>query len=240
MARLVILHTADLHGRLGQRQAQRLSQERRERDALLLDSGDAVTAPNVFVWPWAERVLLRMNEAGYGAMALGNREFFFRCGGLTHKIGPARFPVLAANVQVQRRSPVQPHTWLETRQGDRVGVIGLAREMVRPGSWEERFCSVRFVPWREVLPRLVAELRQEATWLVVLSHLGPEADEEVARLCPELDLVLSGHSHTPQGTVRRIGQTTIVRTAPYLRELQLIRSRSEASPSEFEVEAVAL
>lgn len=240
MARLVILHTADLHGRLSREQAQRLGQERRKHHALLLDSGDAVTAPNVFVWPWAERVLLRMNEAGYHAMALGNREFFFRSGGLAYKTRPARFPVLAANVQVRGRSAVQPYAWLDTPEGDRVGIIGLAREMVQPGSWVEGFCSVRFAPWREVLPDLIAELRQGATWLVALSHLGPEADEEVARLCPELDLVLGGHSHTTQGTAQRIGQTTVVRTAPYLRELHLIRSCSEASPSEFEVEAVAL
>jgi len=240
MARLAILHTADLHGRLNRRQAQRLSQERRHRGALLLDSGDAVTAPNILVWPWRERVLLRMNEAGYSAMAVGNREFFFRSGGLAHKIRPARFPVLGANLRVSGRSAVQTYAWVETEQGDKVGIIGLAREMVRPGSWVERFCSVRFLAWREMLPGLVARLRPDATWLIALSHLGPEADEEVARLCPELDLVLGGHSHAAKGSMRRVGQTTVVTTAPYLRELCLIRSLSEASPSEFEVEMVAL
>ena len=242
MAPLRILLTADLHGRLSREQAARLREARENYGALLLDAGDALTAPNVLVWPWDEPVLRRMNEAGYDAMTLGNREFFFRRRGLERKTRPAGFPVVAANLRRRDGGEARaPAALLETAAGERVGVIGLAREMIAPGSAEERCSDLRFVPWREAAREAAERLRPAVAWLVALSHLGPEADEELARLCPELDLVLGGHAHPRETLVRRVGgaharRTTVVTAAAYLREVALITSAQPQSPSEFTVE----
>jgi 2',3'-cyclic-nucleotide 2'-phosphodiesterase (5'-nucleotidase family) len=129
---------------------------------------------------------------------------------------------------------------LDTEEGEKVGVIGLAREMIAPGSASEAFSDLRFMDWREAAREQAERLRPAAAWLVALSHLGPEADEELARLCPELDLVLGGHSHPTETQVRRVGQTTVVTAAAYLREVALISSAQPQSPSEFTVEALKL
>ncbi|HEY3396351.1 MAG TPA: metallophosphoesterase [Armatimonadota bacterium] len=241
MARLSLLHTTDLHGCLTPEQASRLREMRRDRAALLLDSGDALTAPNVAYKPWTEPVLLRMNEAGYDAMAAGNREFYFRQRGLRRKTREAAFPVLCANLRgPDGRQLLTPSVLLTSPQGDTVGVFGLMREMIPPGSWMERLAGVRFAPWRPVAEELAAHLRPQVQWLVALSHLGPEDDEELARLCPQLDLVLGGHSHPAQRLVRRVGATTLVTGLPYLQELLHIQSTTDNSPSDFSVEAVTL
>jgi 5'-nucleotidase len=241
MPPLRILLTADLHGRLSRGQARRLREVRENYAALLLDAGDALTAPNVLVWPWPEPVLRRMNEAGYDAMTRGNREFFFRRRGGERKTRPAGFPVLAANLRRREGGEaLAPSALLETAAGDKVGVIGLAREMIAPGAAAERFSDLRFGPWREVARVEAARLRPAVAWLVALSHLGPEADEELARRCPELDLVLGGHAHPRDTLVRRVGETTVVTVAPYLREVALITSAQPYSPSEFTVEPIRL
>ncbi len=254
MAALHILLTADLHGRLRREQARRLAEMRRKYEALLLDAGDAVTAPNVLVWPWEEPIVPRMNEAGYDAMVRGNREFFFRRRGMGRKTRAAGFPVLGLNLQGRGSEPDSPGSQgdpgssrplqgeavLESAQGDRVGVIGLAREMIPPGGAAERFSDLRFVPWREAAREAVVRLRGQVAWLVALSHLGPAADEELAALCPELDLVLGGHSHPRETIVRRTGRTTVVTAPPRLREVPLLRSASPQSPSEFTVEPLRL
>ena len=49
MATLTVLHTADLHNRLTRAAAERLKVLREEHSALLLDSGDALSVPNVLV-----------------------------------------------------------------------------------------------------------------------------------------------------------------------------------------------
>lgn len=236
MAPLCLLLTADLHGRLTRTQARWLADRRRELAALLLDAGDAVTAPNVLVWPWDEPIVPRMNEAGYDAMARGNREFFFRRSGMERKTRAARFPVLGVNLRARDATGGAGEALLQSPQGDSVGVIGLAREMIPPGGAAEAFSDVRFVPWREAAREAVARLRGQVAWLVALSHLGPAADEELAELCPELDLVLGGHAHPRTTLVRRIGGTTVVTAPPRLREVPLIRSVSPQSPSEFTVE----
>ena len=243
MACLHIILTADLHGRLTREQAQRLAAARREYDALLLDAGDAVTAPNVLVWPWDEPIVPRMNEAGYDAMARGNREFFFRRRGMERKLRAARFPVLAANLRPRggpRSLPLLGDVCLRSAQGDAVGVIGLAREMIPPGGAAEVFSDLWFVPWVEAAREAVSRLRSEVAWLVALSHLGSEADGELAALCPELDLVLGGHAHPAETVVRQVGRTTVVTAPPRLRQVPLLRSAGPQSPSEFTVELLLL
>ncbi len=242
MGHLRILLTADLHGRLSREQARRLGEARGDHGALLLDAGDAITAPNVLVWPWDEPVLHRMNEAGYGAMVLGNREFFFRRTGLLRKTRPARFLVLAANLRPREGAGgvLQPHGLLESPEGDLVGVIGIAREMIAPGSAAEIFSDLRFVPWREAAQDAARRLRPAVAWLVALSHLGPAGDDELARLCPELDLVLGGHVHPSATVVRRVGQTTVVTAPDRLRELPLISSVQPRSPTEFRADCLTV
>lgn len=239
MGHLRILLTADLHGRLSREQARRLGEARRDYGALLLDAGDALTAPNVLVWPWDEPILRRMNEAGYSAMALGNREFFFRRSGLLRKTRPAQFPILAVNLQRREGGPaLPPYGLLESPEGELVGVIGVAREMIAPGSAAEFFSDLRFVRWPEAVQETARRLRPAVAWLVALSHLGPAGDEELARLCPELDLVLGGHAHPTTTAVSRVGQTTVVTAPARLRELPLIGSVRPRSPSEFTVESL--
>jgi len=241
MGALTLLCTTDLHGRLTSTFAQRLRAIREKRQALLVDCGDAVTAPNVLVWPWAEAVLARMNEAGYHALGAGNREFFFRRQGLLRKTATATFPVLAANLTSRDGQPaLPPHSVLATASGDRVGCFGLMREMIPPGTALERFSDLRFRPWRETARAEVEALRAHVDWLVALSHLGPESDEELATLCPELDLLLSGHGHPATSSLRRVGKVTLVTPVPYLRELVYLHSREECSPSEFELEVINL
>ncbi|NLO72491.1 MAG: hypothetical protein GX100_00095 [candidate division WS1 bacterium] len=241
MAALTLLCTTDLHGRLTRAAAQRLRALRQERQALLVDCGDAVTAPNVLVWPWTEQVLTRMNEAGYQAMAAGNREFFFRYRGLLRKTVTATFPVLAANLTRRDGQPaLSSHVILTSAGGDRVGCFGLMREMICPGAALEAFSDLRFQPWQEIARAQVEDLRSQVDWLVALSHLGPETDEELAALCPELDLLLSGHGHPARVSLRRVGLVTLVTPAPYLREVVYLRSRGDTSPSEFSLEAIKL
>lgn len=199
MTALKIIHTSDLHGKLNQRRAEALSFWREQSGALLLDSGDAISAGNVYVRPGREPAIELMNLAGYQAMAVGNREYFFRKRGLLKKTAQAKFVVLSANL-LPRESGIghlQRWTALDTGAG-RVGLFGLTPTMIVPGSWVERFSDLRFVPWQEAAREAVEALQAEADWLVALSHLGHKNDLRLARICPELDIILGGHSHVIQ------------------------------------------
>ncbi|MGD9495846.1 MAG: metallophosphoesterase [Armatimonadota bacterium] len=192
---LTIIHTADLHNRLDRARAEALGFLRERTGALLLDSGDAIGAPNICVRP-SEPVLELMNQAGYAAMALGNREFFFRRSGLVHKTRGARFPVLCANLLPARGELGHIARWTILRAGEeRVGVFGLAPTMMGPGSMAQRISDLRFIEWEAAALEAVEALRGRVEWLVALSHRGMTDDLALAELCPQIDAVLGGHDH---------------------------------------------
>ncbi|HEY6097688.1 MAG TPA: metallophosphoesterase, partial [Candidatus Deferrimicrobium sp.] len=47
-----------------------------------------------------------------------------------------------------------------------------------------------------IAERLVPELRRKANVVICVSHIGLEADRELARRVPGIDLIIGGHSHT--------------------------------------------
>src|SRR6266567_4545120 len=70
---LTIIHTNDFHGRLTEAEAERLAGLRAEHaGALLLDSGDAVSAGNLGCRIGGEPILAAMSDLGYDAMTMGN------------------------------------------------------------------------------------------------------------------------------------------------------------------------
>ena len=86
MGELVVIQTADMHGRLTGQSARTLAALKSEHRALLLDCGDALDAANYLPKLSASRAAAAMSEAGYDAMALGNREYGWRSGTLAAKL----------------------------------------------------------------------------------------------------------------------------------------------------------
>lgn len=192
---LTIIHTADLHNRLDHERAEALGFMRENAGALLLDSGDAVGAGNVYVRR-AEPVLERMNAAGYHAMAVGNREFFFRKRGMLFKTRQAQFPVLTTNLLPREGDFGHIRRWAEfDHGGERIGIFALTPTMIEPGHLFERLSDVRFLAWEAAAREAVERLRRRVDWLIALSHRGLEDDLALAEICPEIDVVLGGHSH---------------------------------------------
>jgi len=227
---LTLLHTNDAHNRFRERHALRLRDLKEAYDnVLLLDAGDAIGSGNIGFRPWGEAALTRMNQAGYDAMALGNREFHVWRWALQCKIKRAHFPVLCANLR-RRGEPVEPphadrpvgletHRVLRLPNGLRVGLFGLLVEMVRPDSRAARFGHFVFTPPRQAAREMITDLRPRVDVVICLSHLGLEQDRDLARRTEGLDLILGGHSHTPLPQPERVGSTWIAQAEPYLRSV---------------------
>ena len=140
-----------------------------------------------------------MNELKFDAMTLGNHEFDWGMRALTRLRKEARFPFLAANIVDSKGnllSGIRPYTILQKGHA-KVAVIGLTTPEIAYITKPDNLKGLTFLSPEAVLPRLIREVRQQgASIVILLSHLGFEADKRVASAVPGIDVIVGGHSHT--------------------------------------------
>jgi 5'-nucleotidase/UDP-sugar diphosphatase len=171
---------------------------REGRTTVTLDAGDQFMG-SLYYSHWrgeAERQV--MAAIGFDAMALGNHEFDHGPGSLGRFVRGLPFPVLAANLEVGAEPAlaglVAPGVLIR-RDGHAIGVVGLTLPgtpgISSPGP------NLRFAAAGPALAAEAARLRAAgAVTVIALTHLGLDADRELARGSHGIDLVVGGHSHT--------------------------------------------
>lgn len=220
---VTILHTNDFHNHLSSAQADVLkrAKEAAGPNTLLLDAGDAISAGNVGVRPGGEPILTLMSDAGYDAMTLGNRETHLSEAILRHKIGNARFPLLSANMRFKSEKPeaemanwpVQAHMVRTLPNGVRVGVFGVTVPMVTERMAARHVSAFLFDEPLAMARAEAVSLRPNVDVLIALTHIGIRADEQLAASCPEIDLLITGHTHLTVRHGDKAGGAPIVQAA---------------------------
>ncbi len=227
---LTVIQTADMHGRLTPSIAGALAALKRERNALLFDCGDALDAPNYAPRLTQSRAATAMNTAGYDAMALGNREYGWRSGTLTAKLGALDFPVLAANLLMPPGSnaPIRASTVIE-RGALRVGVFGIAPNMAPAGSLMHHSSDIRFAEALPSAEQALASLAGRCDLTIGLLHWGPsmEQQRELVSQLDGLDLALVGHWHVSSGSLELVEAVTISRCGSHATQAAVLELSSD-------------
>jgi 5'-nucleotidase / UDP-sugar diphosphatase len=179
--------------------------------SLWLDSGDAFQGAPVFNLFKGEAEMRALSLAGMDGEVLGNHEFDLGARNLFEQIDTwSQFPHLAANYAWDdvRTSPslrdlIKPF-YIYDLDGLKVGVIGMGNQDTLSSIYEGgNSLGFRPVEDRIVLEQWTRLLRPQVDLLVVISHIGLDADEglTVAEAedqnitVPGLDLILGGHLH---------------------------------------------
>jgi 2',3'-cyclic-nucleotide 2'-phosphodiesterase (5'-nucleotidase family) len=103
------------------------------------------------------------------------------------------------------------HDALLLDSGDAIRAGNVAIPLRPETAWE----WMLFDPPLEVARAWVARLRPEADLLIALTHIGIQRDRQLAQACPELDVILGGHSHTPTETPEQVGGVCISHAPPF-------------------------
>lgn len=187
---------------------------------LVVDAGDfsmGTLFHTVFRKEASELVL--MAEMGYEVITLGNHEFDFHPDGLAEALKTAREKIpsppimVAANLsfgppdprdlklrQMGQAYPIKKYVIL--RKGNyRIGIFGLLGRDAKDDAPFAR--PLKFLDPVETAKETVKALKNEGVdFIVCLSHSGTSPqksrseDEHLSRSVPEIDLIVSGHTHT--------------------------------------------
>jgi 2',3'-cyclic-nucleotide 2'-phosphodiesterase (5'-nucleotidase family) len=212
-----IYHTNDVHSHLenwprihhflGNRKK---SHQKKAEDTFLFDIGDFVDR-----WhPYSEATKGKgnsrlLNESGYTAVTIGNNEGInLAYQDLDQLYDGVNFDVLVANFyrkDLGYPDWVSPYKVYNTKEGTRIGVIGLTAYFSEPFELLGWHLSEPIMELR----KRINEIKRESDVIVLLSHLGIKHDEMIAREFPEIDVILGGHTHhvLPRGQV--VNQTLI-------------------------------
>ena len=180
---------------------------RKEKPSLLLSAGDMVQGnawANLFQ---GESVIELMNTMHFDAMVVGNHEFDFGQEVLKKRISEADFPVLGANVE--GLGILKPYVIKEVN-GIRIAIIGVTTEDTPVSTHPRNVHGLKFLPPADTVSAYLEELENKADIILVLSHIGYQADRTLAAQVKGIDIIVGGHSHTRVGNPSIVGKTIIV------------------------------
>jgi 5'-nucleotidase len=182
---------------------QRKKHQSEQEEMLVLDIGDHMDRFHPITEATLGKANVRlMNELGYNFATIGNNEgITLSKDQLDSLYSEANFSVLVSNLfEPDGSTPswVKPYSIYKTTTGINIGLIGLTvpfQKFYELLGWDIRS------PF-EILPSLIQKVKQEgADFIVLLSHLGINDDERIAREIEGVDLILGAHTHhlLPEG-----------------------------------------
>lgn len=186
-------------------------------DTLALDAGDVLHGtPMMYVFR-GEPMTDLINAAGYDIRTLGNHDFEWRIPNLAEHIRASRQEFVESNIVFPPGydfSNVKPYVIREIG-GVRIAVLGVETADVLKYVWPGYIEGVKIETPEEAMERLLPEIRKNADYIVLLSHLGTGRDLQLAFSDPGIDIILGGHSHEPVYPPLRVGKTLIINTGCY-------------------------
>lgn len=184
---------------------------------LLLDAGNVVFGGDKVSRTVRGAALIDgMNLLGYQAMNLAGEDAGWGLDVARQRAAEAKFPMISANVVVSgTQQPLfEPYTVIQV-DGVPIAILGLAdtevpREYRRPLPSGE---VLDYLDPIETTRKHLPEMQKRADIIIVLSHLGFEADVRLAKGVEGIDVILGGLSrkwegvpYTPPGTQTVISQ----------------------------------
>jgi len=229
-----------------------IQQQREKDPALVLVDGGDFSMGTLFQTIFSREApeLRLIGQMGYDVVTLGNHEFDFRPAGLAASLTAAktskeRLPILVAgNISfpvdgkgqmdtslvglksAMNAYGVKEYTVLE-RQGYRIGVFGI---MGSDAASNAPMAGVKFTDPSEQAGTIADKLqKQEKVDLIVcLSHSGTDSDPDksediiLAQKVPDIDVIISGHTHSKLDQAMIIGHTVICSAGEYGENLGMV------------------
>jgi len=166
---------------------------------LILNAGDDFQgSPISTITKGASQIQL-LNLLKPHAMTLGNHEFDYGRISLAEVIQKATFPIVSANLyDVKTNSTFVKKYTIQQIGSLKVGIIGVMTTELPRLSLPSNVSNLQVQSPASVVNELIPEVKKNgADIIIALTHQGVIEDSILATQCPDLDIIVGGHSHTP-------------------------------------------
>ena len=164
---------------------------------IALDNGDTIHGTFPAVNSKGNCLIPILNEMAFDAMT-AHWEFAYGPDHFKELSSKLVYPVLAINCYEKTTNKLffPPYRVIE-RNGLRLGIIGIASNIVDKTMPEHFSKGVYFTMGDQELPEVIKKLRENerVDLIIVLSHLGYPQDLKLAQQIKVIDILLSGHTH---------------------------------------------
>ncbi|MEL7148370.1 MAG: metallophosphatase, partial [Bacteroidota bacterium] len=224
---LSIFFVNDPHGRIDNFSKIKhiVDEAKRSGNALLVVAGD-IFAGNPIVdqasEPGAPMIDI-LNRTGFDVGVLGNHEFDFGTDVLQDRVQQSDFPWILANIDASQSVLAQPDPFVTLSVGGfDVTFLGLVetggKDNQIPSTHPLRVADLSFQRYQNVIASYAnLKTNEQADLYVALTHLGSQADRDLANSAPFLDLIIGGHSHDVNSEV--VNGIPMVQAGSNLRQL---------------------
>ena len=214
-------------------------------DTIYLDGGD-FSQGTLFQAGYIEEAgeLSLLADVGLTAGTIGNHEWDLAGTGFADMLNTAMAkneklpPLLCANLDfsgelTEEQAYVQKtlkkyvkktgqdslaNTIIKTKSGLKIGLFGIAgKESIE----DSPTSGMKWLDQIETATAQVEYLKDKCDMIICISHSGVESTEEgedfeIAKACPDIDMIISGHSHTFLYEPVMVGNTLLAASGEYL------------------------
>lgn len=233
--RLTIVHTNDTHSRvkegdgIGFAKISTIIKDIKSENpnTLVLDAGDTLHGQTFATLTRGESIIRIMNEIGYDAMTPGNHDFNYGYERLLELNELADFPILTANITKEDGGSLLDAYVIIEIAGLRVGIFGLSTPETSYKTHPNNVKGLTFEDPVEAAKEIIEALDDETDIIIALAHLGMDEASvdtsiKVAEEVEGIDLIIDGHSHTVLEQGQKVGDTLIVSTGEYDKNLGVV------------------
>ena len=239
---IVILHTNDVHGAIGEyAKVAALKQAYQAAGAyvLLADAGDFIQGDPTVSASQGKTAIELMNLAGYDVAAPGNHEFDYGYPNLKTLAGDADFPILAANVRYDNAAALGDQTTFTTTDGKKIGIFGLDTPETATKAHPDKIKGVSFLAAQEMFDCAQAQVdalkADGCDYIICLGHLGIDAEStgnrsiDLLEKVTGIDVFIDGHSHSTLEEIKeatngtgKVGDTVLTSTGTKLANVGMV------------------
>ena len=239
---IVILHTNDVHGAIGEyAKVAALKQAYQAAGAyvLLADAGDFIQGDPTVSASQGKTAIELMNLAGYDVAAPGNHEFDYGYPNLKTLAGEADFPILAANVRYDNAAALGDQTTFTTTDGKKIGIFGLDTPETATKAHPDKIKGVSYLAAQEMFDCAQAQVdalkADGCDYIICLGHLGIDAEStgnrsiDLLEKVTGIDVFIDGHSHSTLEEIKeatngtgKVGDTVLTSTGTKLANVGMV------------------